>query len=145
MSDKYRLIQQGMIVGKEGPGHRRISWLANLRKWTGKHQLKNSMYETKNYIFFLKENMCQINFDRCQFSLLHNNRELYFSRTLNIRPWKLVIERMKMLKAQKMPLDFHSRTLYKSSSENAFLYFIWYEIKTILITIILCHVWLYWL
>lgn len=35
--DKYRLLQlilQGKIEGKRGPGRRRVSWLANLRKWT---------------------------------------------------------------------------------------------------------------
>ena len=37
-NDKYRFLQlilQGKIKGKRGPGRRRISWLANLRKWTG--------------------------------------------------------------------------------------------------------------
>ncbi|KAI5720263.1 hypothetical protein M8J77_004231 [Diaphorina citri] len=36
---KYSLLQliiQGKIDGRRGPGRRRISWLHNLRKWTGK-------------------------------------------------------------------------------------------------------------
>lgn len=35
---KYRLLQlflQGRVEGRRGPGRRRISWLANLRKWFG--------------------------------------------------------------------------------------------------------------
>ena len=35
---KYRMLQlflQGKVEGKRGPGRRRISWLANLRKWFG--------------------------------------------------------------------------------------------------------------
>ncbi|CAG9839569.1 unnamed protein product [Diabrotica balteata] len=38
LNDKYRLLQlilQGKIESKRSPGRRRISWLANLRKWTG--------------------------------------------------------------------------------------------------------------
>uniref|UniRef100_A0A8D8QRW3 Uncharacterized protein n=1 Tax=Cacopsylla melanoneura TaxID=428564 RepID=A0A8D8QRW3_9HEMI len=31
-----QLIRQGKIDGRRGPGRRRISWLHNLRKWTGK-------------------------------------------------------------------------------------------------------------
>ena len=37
-NNKYRLLQiiiQGKVIGRRGPGRRRISWLANLRKWFG--------------------------------------------------------------------------------------------------------------
>lgn len=37
--DRYSLLQtiiQGKILGRRGPGRRRISWLRNLRTWFGK-------------------------------------------------------------------------------------------------------------
>jgi len=37
-NNKFRILQniiQGKVDGLRGPGRRRISWLANLRKWFG--------------------------------------------------------------------------------------------------------------
>ena len=41
--DKYglmRLVVQGKVKGKRGPGRRRTSWLKNLRQWSGKTSIK---------------------------------------------------------------------------------------------------------
>ena len=41
--DKYelmRLVVQGKVEGKRGPGRRRTSWLKNLRQWSGKTSIE---------------------------------------------------------------------------------------------------------
>ena len=54
-SERYRLLQlimQGKIEGRRGLGRKQISWLRNIREWTGIHNIGNLFGIARDRIAF---------------------------------------------------------------------------------------------
>ena len=46
-SEKYRYLQliiEGKVEGRRGIGRKRLSWLRNIRQWTGVHNIKTLIH-----------------------------------------------------------------------------------------------------